>query len=68
MRHYCDIERVSVDVLARGPVEEAYAEVGLSPEGVRLRQDPGSPAALAAFHERLWRMGETSVALTCLDS
>ena len=63
-----DIERVSVDVLSRSSVEEAYAEVGLSPEGVRLRQDPGSPAALAAFHERLWRMGETSVALTCLES
>ena len=63
-----DIERVSVDVLARSSVEEAYAEVGLSAEGVRLRQDPGSPAALAAFHERLWRMGETSVALTCLES
>ena len=63
-----DIERVSVDVLARSSVDEAYAEVGLSAEGVRLRQDPGSPAALAAFHERLWRMGETSVALTCLDS
>ena len=63
-----DIERVSADVLARSSVDEAYAEAGLSPEGVRLRQDPGSPAALAAFHERLWRMGETSVALTCLDS
>jgi len=63
-----DIERISVDVLARGSVEEAYAELGLSPDGVRLRQDPASPAALAAFHERLWRMGETSVALTCLDS
>jgi len=63
-----DIERISVDALPRGSVEEAYAELGLSPDGVRLRQDPGSPAALAAFHERLWRMGETSVALTCLES
>ncbi len=63
-----DIERISMDVLPRGPVEEAYAELGLSPDGVRLRQDPGSPAALAAFHERLWRMGETSAALTCLES
>jgi hypothetical protein len=63
-----DIERISVDVLPRGSVEEAYTELGLSPDGVRLRQDPGSPAALAAFHERLWRMGETSVALTCLES
>ena len=63
-----DIERISMDVLPRESVEEAYAELGLSPDGVRLRQDPGSPAALAAFHERLWRMGETSAALTCLES
>jgi len=63
-----DIERISMDVLPRSSVEEAYAELGIPADGVRLRQDPGSPAALAAFHERLWRMGETSVALTCLES
>ena len=63
-----DIERISVDVLPRSSVEEAYAEVDIPGDGVRLRQDPGSPAALAAFHERLWRMGETSVALSCLES
>ena len=63
-----DIERISVDVLPRSSVEEAYAELGIPADGVRLRQDPGSPAALAAFHERLWRMGETSVALTCMES
>jgi hypothetical protein len=63
-----DIERISVDVLDRQAIDEAYAELGIPSEGVRLRQDPASPAALAAFHERLWRMGETSVALTCMDS
>jgi hypothetical protein len=64
----CDIERISVDVLSRSAVEEAYAELGIAADGVRLRDDPGSPAALASFHERLWRMGETSAAFTCLDS
>jgi hypothetical protein len=63
-----DIERISVDVLSRASVEEAYTELGMTSDSVRLREDPASPAALAAFHERLWRMGETSVALTCLDS
>jgi hypothetical protein len=63
-----DIERISVDVLGRSAVEEAYAELGIVADGVRLRDEPASPAALAAFHERLWRTGETSVALTCLDS
>jgi hypothetical protein len=66
--HGHDIERISIDVLDRGAIDETYAELGISSERVRLRQDPASPAALAAFHERLWRMGETSVALTCLDS
>jgi hypothetical protein len=63
-----DIERISMDVLPRSSVEEAYAELDIPGDGVRLRQDPGSPAALAAFHERLWRMGETSATLTCLES
>jgi hypothetical protein len=63
-----DIERISVDVLSRSPIEEAYAELEVPSDSVRLRQDPASPAALAAFHERLWRMGETSVALSCLES
>jgi hypothetical protein len=63
-----DIERLSVDVLSRSSVEEAYAELNVPPDSVRLRQDPASPAALAAFHERLWRMGETSAALSCLES
>jgi len=66
--HGHDIERISVDVLDRAAIDETYAELGIPSDGVRLRQDPASPAALAAFHERLWRMGETSVALTCLDS
>jgi hypothetical protein len=63
-----NIERISMDVLPRSSVEEAYAELDIPGDGVRLRQDPGSPAALAAFHERLWRMGETSATLTCLES
>src|ERR1700749_2240496 len=66
--HGYDIERISVDVLDRAAIDETYAELGIPSGGVRLRQDPASPAALAAFHERLWRMGETSVALTCMDS
>jgi hypothetical protein len=62
------IERISLDVLGRPAVEEAYAELGIPADGVRLREEAGSPAALAAFHERLWRIGETAVALTCLES
>ena len=63
-----DPARSSVDVLARSDVEEAFAELGLSMSGVHIREDSGSPAVVASFHERLWRRKQTSVAFTCLQS
>jgi hypothetical protein len=63
-----DPARSSVDVLARTDVEEAFAELGLSTSGVHIREDSGSPAVIASFHERLWRRKQTSVAFTCLQS
>jgi hypothetical protein len=61
-----DLARASVDVLSRTAVDEAMAEIGLPSGQVQVQDDPGTPAALAAFHERLWRAGRTSVAFTCL--
>ena len=63
-----DPGRSSVDVLSRSDVEEALTDLGLPTSGVHVREDSGSPAVVAAFHERLWRRKETSVALTCLQS
>jgi len=63
-----DLARVSVDVLSRGDVEEAYAELGLSAHSVHVREETASAATLAAFHERLSRRNETSLAFTCLNS
>src|SRR5487761_1688395 len=63
-----DLARVSVDVLSRADVEEAYAELGLPAQGVHIREETASAATLAAFHERLWRRDETTPALTCLNS
>src|SRR5579863_4717217 len=63
-----DLTRVSVDVLSRGDIEEAYAELGLPTRGVHVREEAGSAATLAAFHDRLSRRSETSLALTCLNS
>jgi hypothetical protein len=63
-----DLTRVSVDVLSRGDIEEAYTELGLPTRGVHVREETGSAATLAAFHDRLWRRTETSLALTCLNS
>ena len=63
-----DPARSSIDVLSRADVEEAFAELDLPTAAVHVREDSGSPAVVASFHERLWRRNETSVAFTCLQS
>jgi hypothetical protein len=63
-----DLRRASIDVLGREAVAEAFDEIGLSARDVHLHEEPASPAALASFHERLWRRGQTSVAFTCATS
>jgi hypothetical protein len=63
-----DPARSSVDVLSRAEVEEAFTDLGLPTSGVHVREDSGSPAVVASFHERLWRRKQTSVAFTCLQS
>jgi hypothetical protein len=63
-----DPARSSVDVLSRVDVEEAFAELGVPASAVHVREETGSPASVAAFHERLWRRHETSVAFTCMQS
>ena len=62
-----DLSRVSLDVVARADADEAYAELGLGTRNLHVREDVSSVAALAAFHERLWRRKETTVALTCIQ-
>jgi hypothetical protein len=64
----CDLARSSIDTLGRTDVDDAFAELGISARGVHVREDPAGPAALTAFHERLWHRGETSIAFTCLPS
>ncbi|MDR0344636.1 MAG: transcriptional regulator, partial [Nocardiopsaceae bacterium] len=63
-----DLARASVDVISRTDIEDAFTELGLPVTGVHVREDPASAATLAAFHERLWQRGQTSVAITCLES
>jgi hypothetical protein len=63
-----DLSRLSVDVLSRAEVEDAFADLGLASGDVHVREEPGSAAALAAFHERLWRRHETAIAVTCMES
>ena len=63
-----DLSRLSVDVLTRAEVEDAFADLGLPASGVHVREEPANAATLAAFHERLWRRGATTAAVTCLES
>jgi hypothetical protein len=63
-----DLSRLSVDVLSRAEVEDAFADMGLAVSNVHVREEPGGAAALAAFHERLWRRQQTAAAVTCLES
>jgi hypothetical protein len=63
-----DPARASVDILSRADVEDAFAELGLPVLALHVREDPGSPAVMSSFHERLWRRNETSVAFTCMQS
>jgi hypothetical protein len=63
-----DLSRISVDTISRAEVDDAFADLGMASGNVHVREDPGGAAALAAFHERLWRRRQTTVAFTCLES
>lgn len=65
-----DVRRASIDSAPRREVEEAYAEIGLPSDGVRVIEysDSSSKAAFASFHTEHYRAGTTSVALTSVRS
>ena len=63
-----DLSRISVDVLSRMDVDDAFGELGVPADKVHVREDAANAATLAAFHERLWRRDEITVAFTCLQS
>jgi len=63
-----DPQRVSVDVVSRADVEEAYTDLGITATDVHSRDEPGATGTIAAYHERLSRQGATTGALTCLPA
>jgi hypothetical protein len=65
-----DLERVSMDTLTQGEVEETYHELGLAATQVQCLDDRGSldRTALTRFHLECYRAGKTSAALTGLYS
>ena len=66
----CDIKRLSIDTLQRHEVEEAYAELDLPVQGLRVLEyrGPQPTGVLADFHEQLWRKGTVTAAATCVRS
>lgn len=63
-----DPQRVSIDVVSRADVEEAYTDLGIPATEVHSRDEPGATGTIAAYHERLNRQGVTTGALTCLPA
>jgi hypothetical protein len=57
----------SFDGLSRIEFDAGLADAGLDPEGAHLHEETGSAAAVTSFHERLWRLGQTTVAVTCME-
>jgi hypothetical protein len=57
----------SFDGLSRAELEAGLADLGVAAGGAHVRDEIASAASIASFHERLWRLGQTSAAFTCLD-
>ncbi len=62
-----DLTAASFDTFTRTAVAHALSLLGIAAEDVHVREQITSPASLASYHARLWRVGQTSAAVTCLD-
>jgi hypothetical protein len=66
-RESFDPSRGSFDGVSRAELEAGLADLGLAADDAHVRAETASAAATASFHERLWRLGQTSATFTCLD-
>jgi hypothetical protein len=57
----------SYDGLRRDEVVAGLADSGLAADGAHVHEQTASAAAVASFHERLWRLGQTTAAFTCME-
>jgi hypothetical protein len=62
-----DPGRASYDGLSRADLDAGLADLAIHGDGAHLRDEATGAAAIASFHERLWRLGQTSAAFTALD-
>jgi hypothetical protein len=57
----------SFDGLSRAELEAGLGDLGIPADGVHLRDEIATGTSIASFHERMWRLGQTSAAFTCMD-
>ena len=62
-----DLTAISFDTFTQAAVCQALSMLGIAADDVHVRAQLTSPASLASYHARLWRVGQTSAAVTCLD-
>jgi len=62
-----DPARASFDTFSRLEVMHALADLGVPAGRLHVREEIATPAAMASYHARLWQLGQTSAAITCLD-
>lgn len=62
-----DLSGASFDTISRPEVERALALLDVSADGAHLHEEVAGAAAVTSFHARLWRVGQTSAAFTCLE-
>ncbi|HEY2640968.1 MAG TPA: transcriptional regulator [Streptosporangiaceae bacterium] len=62
-----DLSSLSFDTFTPAAVAQALSVLGVAADHVHIREQITSPASLASYHTRLWRVGQTSAAITCLD-
>jgi hypothetical protein len=62
-----DPARASFDTFSRFEVMHALAELDVPARRLHVREEIATPAAMASYHSRLWQLGQTSAAITCLD-
>ncbi|MEU7985238.1 transcriptional regulator [Streptosporangium canum] len=68
LSHGIDPARVSIDSISAADVREAYGEIGVSTDHVHLSEydQPESARGFIGFHEKLYRQGDTTAALTTI--
>jgi DNA-binding transcriptional ArsR family regulator len=62
-----DLAALSFDTLTESAVSQALSMLGIAGGRTHIREQLASPASLASYHSRLWRIGQTAGAITCVD-